>query len=203
MRDARGSGDADIEMAASSQAIGLPGDGNVADLPARTPILELAGRPTLPPDLDHLADGWQQALDAADRALRAADRSLPQAYLAQEKKELTVERKQTAAMLSRLAHVTGSLPEPWLSPVPLTTEMLGLPHGVAACLFDLDGVLTDSAVVHASAWGVVFDDFLQRLNEDRLALHPLYGEGLPHLHGRAPEARSDSRVPEQPRNSPA
>ena len=34
-----------------------------------------------------------------------------------------------------------------------------------ACLFDLDGVLTDSAVLHAWAWAEVFDEFLLRLSE--------------------------------------
>jgi len=149
-------------MAASSVAVRVPGGSELSD---RQHILELARRPAFPPDLDHLAAGWQQALDAADRALHAAGRSLPAMYIAQEQKELAQERKQTAATLSRLAHVTGALPEPWLSPVPLTPEMLGLPGDVEACLLDLDGVLTDSAIVHASAWGHVFDDFLQRLNE--------------------------------------
>jgi beta-phosphoglucomutase-like phosphatase (HAD superfamily) len=31
-----------------------------------------------------------------------------------------------------------------------------------AAIFDLDGVLTDTASVHAAAWKVVFDTFLQR-----------------------------------------
>lgn len=35
--------------------------------------------------------------------------------------------------------------------------MLGLPHDVVACLFDLDGVLTDTAVVHRAAWREAFD----------------------------------------------
>ena len=37
--------------------------------------------------------------------------------------------------------------------------MLGLPDGVTACLFDLDGVLTDTASVHREAWGEVLPDF--------------------------------------------
>ena len=40
--------------------------------------------------------------------------------------------------------------------------MLGLPDGVTACLFDLDGVLTDTAAVHNRAWKQTFDEFLQR-----------------------------------------
>ena len=39
--------------------------------------------------------------------------------------------------------------------------MLGLPDGVTACLFDLDGVLTQTAKVHAEAWKSMFDDFLR------------------------------------------
>jgi beta-phosphoglucomutase family hydrolase len=31
---------------------------------------------------------------------------------------------------------------------------------VTACLFDLDGVLTDTAAVHAAAWAAAFDSFL-------------------------------------------
>ena len=40
--------------------------------------------------------------------------------------------------------------------------MLGLPDGVKACLFDLDGVLTDTAAVHNRAWKQTFDEFLRR-----------------------------------------
>lgn len=39
--------------------------------------------------------------------------------------------------------------------------MLGLPEGVTACLFDLDGVLTQTAKVHARAWKSMFDAFLK------------------------------------------
>jgi beta-phosphoglucomutase family hydrolase len=37
---------------------------------------------------------------------------------------------------------------------------LRLPEGIAACLFDLDGVLTQTAKVHAAAWKRMFDAFL-------------------------------------------
>ena len=39
--------------------------------------------------------------------------------------------------------------------------MLGLPGQIKVCLFDLDGVLTDTAAVHAAAWKEMFDDFLR------------------------------------------
>jgi beta-phosphoglucomutase family hydrolase len=38
---------------------------------------------------------------------------------------------------------------------------LGLPAEVRACLFDLDGVLTDTASVHRKAWKEMFDAFLR------------------------------------------
>jgi beta-phosphoglucomutase family hydrolase len=40
--------------------------------------------------------------------------------------------------------------------------VLGLPETVHACLFDLDGVLTDTASVHTKAWKVMFDGYLSQ-----------------------------------------
>ena len=40
--------------------------------------------------------------------------------------------------------------------------MLGLPDGIRGCLFDLDGVLTQTAKVHAAAWKEMFDDYLRK-----------------------------------------
>ena len=45
--------------------------------------------------------------------------------------------------------------------------MLGLPDGVVACLFDLDGVLTDTASVHNKAWTETFDDLLRTWATER------------------------------------
>lgn len=41
------------------------------------------------------------------------------------------------------------------------TKQLGLPEDIQACLFDLDGVVTRTAVVHAAAWKATFDAFLR------------------------------------------
>jgi len=43
----------------------------------------------------------------------------------------------------------------------MATSRLRLPPGIAACLFDLDGVLTRTATVHATAWKQMFDAFLR------------------------------------------
>ena len=39
---------------------------------------------------------------------------------------------------------------------------LGLPDAIRGCLFDLDGVLTRTATVHAKAWKQTFDDLLRQ-----------------------------------------
>ena len=70
--------------------------------------------------------------------------------------------------------------------------MLGLPDGTRACLFDLDGVLTDTASVHAAAWKQMFDDFLRARAErtgtpfepfDVKADYGPYVDGKPRLDG--------------------
>jgi beta-phosphoglucomutase family hydrolase len=40
-----------------------------------------------------------------------------------------------------------------------------LPKQITACLFDMDGVLTDTASVHARAWKQMFDDYLKQRSE--------------------------------------
>lgn len=70
--------------------------------------------------------------------------------------------------------------------------MLGLPDGVRACLFDLDGVLTQTAKVHAAAWKKMFDDFLREraakggepfLPFDPVAEYDEYVDGKPRYDG--------------------
>ena len=55
--------------------------------------------------------------------------------------------------------------------------MLGLPDSIHACLFDLDGVLTQTASVHAAAWKEMFDGYLQqrsvRTGEPFVAFDPV------------------------------
>lgn len=52
--------------------------------------------------------------------------------------------------------------------------MLGLPDAAKACLFDMDGVLTRTATVHAAAWKQMFDEFLrERDGEDFTPFDPV------------------------------
>jgi beta-phosphoglucomutase family hydrolase len=65
--------------------------------------------------------------------------------------------------------------------------MLGLPDDVTACLFDLDGVLTKTATVHAAAWKRTFDEFLQgregQAPFDEEHDYTAYVDGKPRLDG--------------------
>ena len=65
-----------------------------------------------------------------------------------------------------------------------------VPKGITACLFDLDGVLTKTAKLHAAAWKQMFDEFL-RDRELAGASRPFelagdydeYVDGKPRLDG--------------------
>jgi beta-phosphoglucomutase family hydrolase len=87
--------------------------------------------------------------------------------------------------------------------------VLGLPDGVVACLFDLDGVLTQTAKVHAAAWKEMFDDYLRERAErtgepfvpfDSNADYAAYVDGKPRYDG----VRSflESRGIELPQGTP-
>ncbi len=71
-------------------------------------------------------------------------------------------------------------------------RVLGLPEQIRACLFDLDGVLTDTARVHAAAWKKMFDAYLraraERLHQscvpfDPVAGYDAYVDGKPRADG--------------------
>jgi beta-phosphoglucomutase family hydrolase len=87
--------------------------------------------------------------------------------------------------------------------------MLGLPDGIRACLFDLDGVLTQTAKVHAAAWKQMFDEFLRDWADshgqefvpfDEVEDYDQYVDGKPRYDG----VRSflESRGIELPQGSP-
>ena len=70
--------------------------------------------------------------------------------------------------------------------------MLGLPDAVTACLFDMDGVITQTAKVHDAAWKEMFDEFLRDWsaahNEPFKPFDPVvdydeYVDGKPRIEG--------------------
>ncbi|AOR30230.1 hypothetical protein BFF78_03380 [Streptomyces fodineus] len=83
---------------------------------------------------------------------------------------------------------------------------LGLPDGIQACLFDLDGVVTKTAVVHAAAWKETFDAFLrdyageQGRPFDAVTDYDEYVDGRPRADGV--RAFLDSRGIHLPEGTP-
>lgn len=66
--------------------------------------------------------------------------------------------------------------------------VLGLPDNIDALLFDLDGVLTQTAKVHADAWKATFDAFLRSrpgtfVPFDRVRDYDEYVDGKPREDG--------------------
>src|SRR5215208_7704897 len=70
--------------------------------------------------------------------------------------------------------------------------VIGLPDSVRACLFDLDGVLTRTATVHAAAWKEMFDGYLRehavQTGEEFVPFDPVadyaeYVDGKPRYDG--------------------
>jgi beta-phosphoglucomutase family hydrolase len=70
--------------------------------------------------------------------------------------------------------------------------VLGLPDDIRALLFDLDGVLTQTAKVHAAAWKQTFDEYLKRRAQERgeqfvpfdeVADYDEYVDGMPRIDG--------------------
>jgi beta-phosphoglucomutase family hydrolase len=79
--------------------------------------------------------------------------------------------------------------------------VLGLPDGIRAALFDLDGVLTQTAKVHAQAWKQMFDEYLTEVGQPPFALpedYERYVDGKPRLDGVRSflESRGIERDPE-------
>jgi beta-phosphoglucomutase family hydrolase len=65
------------------------------------------------------------------------------------------------------------------------SPVLGLPDSIRACLFDLDGVLTDTASVHRRAWAATFDPVLEAHGQQPFTEQDYedYVDGKPRLDG--------------------
>ena len=79
-----------------------------------------------------------------------------------------------------------------VKPGPYAGRVLGLPDGIRGCLFDLDGVLTETAKVHDAAWKQMFDGFLRERAKqtgekfvpfDPVADYDEYVDGKPRADG--------------------
>ncbi len=65
--------------------------------------------------------------------------------------------------------------------------MLGLPDDIQGLLFDLDGVLTKTATVHAKAWKQMFDKYLEERDGDGFTPFDLHHDYDEHVDGKPRE----------------
>ncbi len=150
-------------------ALAWPVPKAVVEAPAPATAEPARPGPTGPhgPDLATLAGRSWMALETAQAALREAADRLDAQEVAERSQRLAEERTHTIRQLQALAadkHTDAPLLH-WLAAPFISRRMLGLPNDVTACVFDLDSVLTTSAVVHAAAWAETFDPFLLERSE--------------------------------------
>ena len=147
-------------------------------------------RPAYPPPqvtLEALCEQWRIAFDAADSALRAA-RDLPADELGRRSKQLAAERATTLDLLRATARAHGVKGRYLhLTPRRDAKRLLGLPAHLEACVFNLDGVLIESATLHAAAWQRTFDEFIWERIERTKGQFPPFdprADYARYLHGR-------------------
>ena len=151
--------------------------------------------PAPAPSLDDLSAHWRLAFISAQDALSAIARGgaslkFPPQELRELSSRLEHERIDTAKLLDEVSREERVPLKHRLSAPRATKKTLGLPDAVQACVFDLDGVLTASADVHAAAWQVAFDELLARrleLSGERFAPFMPFNpreDYYRHLHGR-------------------
>jgi hypothetical protein len=141
-------------------------------------------------DLDELSAHWRLALNTAQDAVRAADLYLPASERRVLQADIVAERKDATRLLDAIAreehvHLVHRLDMPRPS-----RRMLGLSDAVDACVFELEGVLTGAASIHAAAWAETFEDLLlaraERVGE-RLGPYAPFNPGTDYeayIHGR-------------------
>jgi HAD superfamily hydrolase (TIGR01509 family) len=180
----------------------------VTRLPPDVARRRRVGPPVRAVGVDTLRAHWSAAFGAAEAALGAASPYLPPGELHERHKRLLAERDPTVSLLRALARdrQTGVQYLELLVAPAEARRLLGLPAGVKACIFNLDGVLIGSAALHASAWTETFDEFISRRIErtgGRFAPfnprvdYPALIHGRPRLDGvRAFLAGRGIRLPE-------
>ena len=165
-------------------------------------------------DIEQLRGRWQTAFDAALAALSHAALYVPANELRDRGSRLAVERDLTTELLQALARDEHDSSE--ISPLGVSRwearELLGLPAGVDACVFNLDGVLIGSAAIHAAAWTETFDEFISRRIDrtggrfapfNQRIDYPQHMHGKPRLDGvRAFLASRGISLPDGRRDDP-
>jgi HAD superfamily hydrolase (TIGR01509 family) len=136
-----------------------------------------------------LAASWLSAFAKAETAIRGNGAHLSSAEVGDRMRRLRAEREETAALLEGLAHGqrAATLLARCVGRPTFGIQLLGLPNGVNACIFDVEGALTTSAAVHRDAWCATLDTLLfaraERLGREFVPFDPRHDYSI-HLAGR-------------------
>jgi beta-phosphoglucomutase family hydrolase len=119
--------------------------------------------------------GDPRAVAGAGRRAGRIERGLREAFTSDARQPGT----PIAGAIDVLDHIAGA---------ETARARLGLPSHIEACLFDLDGVLTQTASLHAEAWKQTFDDYLRARASpfvpfDAVADYTRYVDGKPREDG--------------------
>ena len=141
------------------------------------------------PRADTLVADWLSAFAAAERAIASSTDYLSAAEASQRSRRLRSERERVAASLGEVVHGHrgATLLAHCLGRPSVDIRLLGLPDGVRACIFDVEGALTTSAAIHRDAWCAALDPFLfawsERLGREFVPFDPSH-DYEEHLVGR-------------------
>jgi beta-phosphoglucomutase-like phosphatase (HAD superfamily) len=159
--------------------------------------------PTLGPlalSLDDLSAHWRVAFNTAEDALGATtgcgiSLHFEESELSEFRARVARGRASVAELLEWVARDEHITLHRALSAPRASKTMLGLTNDTLACVFELDGVLTPSAAIHAAAWAETFNEFLLRRAErtaehfapfqpfDPAAEYRQYLDGKPRITG--------------------
>lgn len=170
--------------------------GSTVRSPDRTPLhREPRDRPPVAaPRAETLVADWLSALLSAERAIVSSAEILGPSDADQRLHRVRAERSSVAGELEAVVHGQrgAALLARCLTQSTIDVRLLGLPEGVTACIFDVEGALTASAAVHCDAWCTALDPFLlahaDRVHREFVPFDPehdyeTYLDGRPRLAG--------------------
>jgi len=167
--------------------------GSIVRSPERTSLpREPRERRPAAPRAETLVADWLSALLSAEQAILSSAEILGPPDTDRRLHRVRAERIRVAGELDEVVHGQrgATLLVRCLTQPTIDTRLLGLPDGVTACIFDVEGALTASAAVHCDAWCMTLDPFLlaqaDRLHREFVPFDPdhdyeTYLDGRPRL----------------------
>jgi beta-phosphoglucomutase-like phosphatase (HAD superfamily) len=131
---------------------------------------------------------WRAALNASEAGLASSGKAFSPAEQAARRERIAADRVEALRLITAIARERGRNGRfLHLRSTQGTRQLLGLREGIAACVFDLEGVLIAGTVLHVAAWTRAFDDLtLGRTERTVGEFRPFdpHTDYRPHLQGK-------------------